>query len=50
MIYGTMQIGDMDPILEKSRLNYPFLKVEYFRPGGEKLAYESPERNLSGKV
>jgi len=31
MIYGTMQIGDMDPILEKFRLKYPFLKVEYFR-------------------
>ncbi|MEX0803006.1 MAG: hypothetical protein WD688_06780 [Candidatus Binatia bacterium] len=30
MIYGTMQIGDMDPILEKFRLKYPFLKVKYF--------------------
>lgn len=33
-----MQIGDMDPILEKFRLKYPFLKIEYFRAGGEKLA------------
>ena len=28
MVYGSMTIGDMDPILEKFRLKYPFLKVE----------------------
>ena len=49
MIYGTMQIGDMDPILEKFRANCPFLKVEYFRAGGEKLAEKLYTEVKAGK-
>ncbi|MFQ5682968.1 MAG: ABC transporter substrate-binding protein [Candidatus Binatia bacterium] len=38
MLYGTTNIPQMQGIIKRFEKKYPFLKVKYYRAGGEKLA------------
>ncbi|MFQ5904621.1 MAG: ABC transporter substrate-binding protein [Candidatus Binatia bacterium] len=39
-IYGTTQIPQMQVVIKHFEKKYPFLEVEYYRAGGEKLAHK----------
>lgn len=38
MLYGTMQIVHMQTVIKNFEEKYPFIKVSYYRAGGDKLA------------
>ena len=49
MLYGTTQIAQMHIVIKHFEKKYPFLKVEYYRAGGEKLAHKIATEIRAGR-
>lgn len=48
-VYGTTQIPQMHVVIQSFEKKYPFIKVKYYRAGGEKLAHKMVTEVRAGR-